>query len=221
MSLRFSTFTFWNCYVLKLLRLETITFSDAPLSDINVVLCYVLSQYRYFRYLRGCVVSCDSDGCNTAPCLLPLNQLLPLVLLLLYTSSCSSSDTWETVWWAVPVSGATQPPTSCPSTIPLCPTPDQWYFPSCTQHKCYRMCILLNVAAHNVRIQNVKVSKREHCLMYSVTKRTASQHVKCTLRKHYKMFCNGICFVTLYVMWRLCFENFTFWISYVVCSYVL
>jgi hypothetical protein len=33
-------------YVLKLLRLETITFSDATLSDINVVLCYVLSQYR-------------------------------------------------------------------------------------------------------------------------------------------------------------------------------
>jgi hypothetical protein len=32
-------------YVLKLLRLETITFSDAPLSDKNVVLCYVLSQY--------------------------------------------------------------------------------------------------------------------------------------------------------------------------------
>jgi hypothetical protein len=36
---------FWNYYVLKLLRLETITFSDAMLSDINVVLCYVLSQY--------------------------------------------------------------------------------------------------------------------------------------------------------------------------------
>jgi hypothetical protein len=34
-------------YVLKLLRLETtITFSDATLSDINVVLCYVLLQYR-------------------------------------------------------------------------------------------------------------------------------------------------------------------------------
>jgi hypothetical protein len=27
---------------LKLLSLETITFSDATLSDINVVLCYVL-----------------------------------------------------------------------------------------------------------------------------------------------------------------------------------
>jgi hypothetical protein len=42
--LRFVMFTFWNYYVLKLLRLETITFSDATLSDINVVLCYVLSQ---------------------------------------------------------------------------------------------------------------------------------------------------------------------------------
>jgi hypothetical protein len=56
MFLRFVMFTFWNYYILKLLRLETITFSDATfsdatfsdatLSDINVVLCYVLSQYR-------------------------------------------------------------------------------------------------------------------------------------------------------------------------------
>jgi len=38
-------FTFWNYYVLKLLRLETITLSDATLSDINIVLFYVLSQY--------------------------------------------------------------------------------------------------------------------------------------------------------------------------------
>ena len=45
MSLRFLTFTFCNYYVLKLLRLETIMFSDAMLSDINVVLRYVLSQY--------------------------------------------------------------------------------------------------------------------------------------------------------------------------------
>ena len=43
--LSFVTFTFWNYEVLKLLHLETITFSDATLSDINVVLCYVLSQY--------------------------------------------------------------------------------------------------------------------------------------------------------------------------------
>ncbi len=45
MSLYFFTCTFWNYYVLKLLRLEIITFSDATLSDINIVLCYVLSQY--------------------------------------------------------------------------------------------------------------------------------------------------------------------------------
>ncbi len=51
MFLRFVPFTFWNYYVLKLLRLETITFSDAMLSDINVVLCYVLSQYQLFTFL--------------------------------------------------------------------------------------------------------------------------------------------------------------------------
>ncbi len=44
-SLSFLTFTFWNYYVLKLLRLETIRFSDATLSDINIVLCYILSQF--------------------------------------------------------------------------------------------------------------------------------------------------------------------------------
>ncbi len=62
--------------------------------------------------------------------------------------------------------------------------------------------MLLNVDAHNVSIQNVKVSKheRECHITYSVTKRTASQNVKCTLRKHYKMFCIGIRFVTLYFM---------------------
>jgi hypothetical protein len=38
--------TFWNYYVFKLLSLETITFSDATLSDKNVVLCYALSQYH-------------------------------------------------------------------------------------------------------------------------------------------------------------------------------
>ncbi len=48
-SLRFLTFTFWNYYVLKLLRFETITFSDDTLSDINVVLCYVFSQYQLFN----------------------------------------------------------------------------------------------------------------------------------------------------------------------------
>ncbi len=45
-SLRFLTCTFWNSYVLKLLLLETLTFCDVTLIDINVVWCYVLSQYR-------------------------------------------------------------------------------------------------------------------------------------------------------------------------------
>jgi hypothetical protein len=40
--LSFVMFTFWNSNVLKLLRLETVTFSDATLSDINV-----LSQYLF------------------------------------------------------------------------------------------------------------------------------------------------------------------------------
>jgi hypothetical protein len=53
MSLRFLSLTFWNYYVLKLLRLETITFSDAMLSDINIVLCYVLSQYRLTQEQDG------------------------------------------------------------------------------------------------------------------------------------------------------------------------
>jgi hypothetical protein len=60
--------------------------------------------------------------------------------------------------------------------------------------------MLLNVAAHKVSIQNVKVSKRERHIVYSVTKRTISQNVKCTLCNCYKTFCNGIRFVTLYIM---------------------
>ena len=51
--LRFVMFTFWNYYVLKLLRLETITFSDATLSNINVVLCNVLSQYPLPSFADG------------------------------------------------------------------------------------------------------------------------------------------------------------------------
>jgi hypothetical protein len=35
--LRFLTFTFWNSYVLELLRFDPLTFSDVTLSDINVV----------------------------------------------------------------------------------------------------------------------------------------------------------------------------------------
>jgi hypothetical protein len=60
--------------------------------------------------------------------------------------------------------------------------------------------MLLNVAAHNVIIRNVKVSKRERHIMYCVTKITASQYVKCTLRNVPFPFSNGIRFVTLYIM---------------------
>jgi hypothetical protein len=49
------------------------------------------------------------------------------------------------------------------------------------QRKLYKMCMLLNVGAHKVSIRNVKVSKCELHIMYSVTKRTASQ----TLGAHY------------------------------------
>jgi hypothetical protein len=45
--LRFVMFTFWNYYVLQLLRLGTIIFSDATLSDLNIVLCYILLQNLY------------------------------------------------------------------------------------------------------------------------------------------------------------------------------
>jgi hypothetical protein len=70
--------------------------------------------------------------------------------------------------------------------------------------------MLLYVAAHNVSIRNVKVSKRKRYITYRVTKCTASQNVKSTLCNRYKTFFNGIRFVTLYVMWHLHFENFTF-----------
>ncbi len=49
---------FFDVYVLKPLRfkllcLETITFSDATLSDINAVLSYVLSQYHIKTFLNS------------------------------------------------------------------------------------------------------------------------------------------------------------------------
>ncbi len=50
--------------------------------------------------------------------------------------------------------------------------------------------MLLNIAAHNVSLQNMKVSKRECHITYSVTKCTASQNFKCILRTRYKRFCN-------------------------------
>ncbi len=34
-------------------------------------------------------------------------------------------------------------------------------------------------------------------------------------------FCNAICFVKLYVLWRLCFENFTYWKVDVMYIYLL
>jgi hypothetical protein len=63
--------------------------------------------------------------------------------------------------------------------------------------------MLLNVAAHSIR--NVKVSIRERHITYSITKHTAS-HISFV---HF-LFFNGIHFVTLYVMRRLCFENLRF-----------
>jgi hypothetical protein len=52
--------------------------------------------------------------------------------------------------------------------------------------------MLLKVAAHNVSILNIKVSKRERHIMYSVTKHTY-------VNVHFTFY-NGIRFVTLYVM---------------------
>jgi hypothetical protein len=52
-SLTLTTVTSLTFHVLKLRRFETIMFSDASLSDINVVLCYVLPQYRTIVY-SGC-----------------------------------------------------------------------------------------------------------------------------------------------------------------------
>jgi hypothetical protein len=48
---------------------------------------------------------------------------------------------------------------------------------------------MLHNVAHNVCIRNVKVSKRERHMTYSVTKRTASQNVKCTLRYETNTLC--------------------------------
>ncbi len=53
--------------------------------------------------------------------------------------------------------------------------------------------MLLNVAAHKVSIRNVKVSKRECYIMYSVTKHTA-----CTA--HYVIITKR--FVTVYILWH-------------------
>jgi len=66
-SLGFLTFTFWNSYVWKLLRLETLTFSDVTLSDINVVWCYVLSQYLIFKYFDPYSKSDTGEGDYSIP----------------------------------------------------------------------------------------------------------------------------------------------------------
>jgi hypothetical protein len=68
--------------------------------------------------------------------------------------------------------------------------------------------MLLNVAAHNVSIQNVKVSKRDRHIMYSVTKRTALQNFKCTLQKCYKTFYNTMYVIDVYVLKNLRFGTF-------------
>jgi hypothetical protein len=62
--------------------------------------------------------------------------------------------------------------------------------------------MLLNKAAHNVSIQNVKVSKRERHITYSVTKNTASYTFGTSLlkvRKIENFFDSdfGICVISL------------------------
>jgi hypothetical protein len=63
-----TSLSFFDVYVLKLLRLETFTFSDAMLSDINVVLCYVLSLYSLDNSLscHWSILFCLS-GCRINP----------------------------------------------------------------------------------------------------------------------------------------------------------
>ncbi len=85
------TFTFWNYYVLKLLRLETITFSDATLSDINVVLCYVLSQYRS-RLIRTRGMCADQGGCGA------WWWAWPSAWQLWVESSSTSTSYWPSFW---------------------------------------------------------------------------------------------------------------------------
>ncbi len=67
--LRFVMFMFWKYYVLKLLHLETITFSDATLRDKSVVLCYVLSQYQKYVWkcmkIRGSILGLTVTGLHS------------------------------------------------------------------------------------------------------------------------------------------------------------
>jgi hypothetical protein len=54
--------------------------------------------------------------------------------------------------------------------------------------------MLLEVAAHYVSIRNVKVSKRERQIMYSITKREV--HTKSLQNVLYRYtFCDAVCYV--------------------------
>ena len=77
--------------------------------------------------------------------------------------------------------------------------------------------MLLKVAAHNVSIQKVKVSKRERHKNIQTESQNVQRHkmlsahyVSMTKRFVTVLFCDAVRYVT-----------FTFWNSYVVCSYVL
>ncbi len=70
--------------------------------------------------------------------------------------------------------------------------------------------MLLNVAAHNVSIRNIKVSKRERHITYTVTKHT---YVSQRLRNVHFAFCNGILFTFCDAV---CYVTFMFWNLYVL-----
>jgi hypothetical protein len=57
-------FTFWNYYILKLLRLETITLSDATLSDINF--CVMLRFVAvHNKRLKMCFIIAGADALSS------------------------------------------------------------------------------------------------------------------------------------------------------------
>ncbi len=70
--------------------------------------------------------------------------------------------------------------------------------------------MLLNVAAHNISIQNVKVSKREPNITYSITKCTASKK----LSAHYISITKR--FETDYDLCAVRYVTFTFWKIYLL-----
>jgi hypothetical protein len=89
-SLHFLRFTFWNYNILKLLHLATIMISDATLSIINVVLCYVFSQYQIISVISissPCLshfffLTIVSTGDDCSPLLFAVHLLSYLLLLL-------------------------------------------------------------------------------------------------------------------------------------------